>query len=447
MINLAFHMNKTIKICLLFCLVSIQLSAQSYFYFQYKIGYPQKDSVTYISFITLNEDGTAFGRLRYIEPTNQSDQLFDIHLVDSVLDILDINSPKKYLMVDQWPNLLLGNDDIDLFLPRFVFEKDSSSPQKWYVPKSVEYEYNDNWVQARIDTIATYNNENLNSQIVNRFYNEEEDYFSFLFNLDTRAISPANRGATFYLVVAAATQDSTIGESSQKDLDNISSFFRTIALQAGIPFVEKLISGRNFTKSNILQAVNSLNPKSKDIVVFYYSGHGFRFDNDTSLYPRMSIRQNENQQVTDINIPLIDIYTILARKNAGCNMVIADCCNENIGAPFAKGRDLLRTKFVGFSRPQLNTGNFEQLFFPASKTNLIVASADKYQLASGNPGMGGYFTYHFKANLYNNFYTYSQGKTWLGILADTREKTRKEALRAICDKTTKSRCIQTPRFN
>jgi hypothetical protein len=111
------------------------------------------------------------------------------------------------------------------------------------------------------------------------------------------------------------------------------------------------------------------------------------------------------------------------------------------------GRGLLATKSIGFGRAKLNIKNAENLFFPSTRNNMIVASADKFQLAAGNPTLGGYFTFSFMSELERNLYTRMPTDAWIKILSDTRNTTRQLALRAICNKETGARCDQVPFFN
>jgi len=434
-------------------------SAQSYYFYEFKVGYPQKDSVTCYAFLNISADGTAIGRLRYIEPLTGVDCLYQLDLADTASEagLQDGSDSVLYLTLVTDPVNLHssfgGALDPDLILPRFAFKKTSLDPDSLYKPFEVNYQYlrgNANvtsWFQPINTQIVSLNEGNLTSDIVKKFYFEQEDFFQFLFKIDTRSIPLRKKRASMHVICIAATLDNTIGVTSKRDVQHIVNLYSNLAKQFGIPFLLTEISGSNFSKEKVELVLANLTPDAKDIVIFYFSGHGFRFSSDFSRYPRMLFRTNDTQRREDINLGLEDVYDIIVKKGANVNLVMADCCNEDVGPIVRLGRGLLATKSIGFGRAKLNIKNAENLFFPSIRNNILVASADKFQLAAGNPSLGGYFTFSFMSELEKNLYTVLPTDAWIKILVDTRNTTRRLALRAICDKVTRTRCDQVPFFN
>ena len=65
-----------------------------------------------------------------------------------------------------------------------------------------------------------------------------------------------------------------------------------------------------------------------DIVMFYYSGHGFRYPNDASDYPRMWLKTGSDENVETNNLRIEeDVYDHIIKMGAGVNIVLSDCCN------------------------------------------------------------------------------------------------------------------------
>ncbi len=433
--------------------------AQSYYFYEFEVGYPQKDSVTCYVFLNIATDGTAVGRLRYIEPLTGADCLYQLDLADTATGagLPDEADSVLFLTLVTNPINLQssfgGGLDPDLILPRFAFKKTSPDPDSLYKPFEVNYQYlaaNDipgNWFHPVNTKIISLNEGNLSSDVVKKFYFEKDDLYQFLFKIDTRSIPLRKQGAKMHLICVAATLDSTIGVTSRRDVQNMNNLYSNLAKQFGIPFLLTEISGNDFSKEKVDQALANLTPGPKDIVIFYFSGHGFRFSSDFSRYPRMLFRTNNTQMREDINLGLEDVYSLIVKKGANVNLVMADCCNEDVGPIVRLGRGLLATKSIGFGRAKLNIKNAENLFFPSTRNNMIVASADKFQLAAGNPTLGGYFTFSFMSELERNLYTRMPTDAWIKILSDTRNTTRQLALRAICNKETGARCDQVPFFN
>ncbi len=432
--------------------------AQSYFFYEFKVGYPQKDSITCYIFLDIAAGGTARGRLRYVEPVTGADCLFQLELADTDSTLADATKSDSILYLNlisdpiNMQSTFGGGLDPDMILPRFGFKKNSPHPDSLYYPFEVGYRFSgrvmmvNQWFIPVSTQIVSLNDGNLSADIVKKFYAEEEDLYQFLFKIDTRSVPFRNKDSKMFLICVAATDDEIIGVTAKRDLQNITNLYSNLAKQIGIPFGLTQISGGDFSKENVMRAIANLQPGSKDIVIFYFSGHGFRFSSDFSRYPRMLFRTSALQRREEINLGLEDVYESIKKKGAKVNLVIGDCCNEDVGPSARFGRNSLTTKSIGFGRAKLNVKNVEALFFPTTQNNMIVMSADKYQLAAGNPSLGGYFTFSFMSELERNLYTVLPTNAWVKILADTREATRMLALRAVCDKTTRARCVQTPFF-
>ena len=73
-------------------------------------------------------------------------------------------------------------------------------------------------------------------------------------------------------------------------------------------------------------------PSSKDIVIFYYSGHGFRLQGDKSIYPRMSFRTAKNKADKQVgeNMGLEEVYNRIKALMPGVTLALGDCCNADI---------------------------------------------------------------------------------------------------------------------
>src|SRR5947207_6809397 len=64
----------------------------------------------------------------------------------------------------------------------------------------------------------------------------------------------------------------------------------------GIRILSKTISGKEYNKKDVETAINNLKPSSNDIVVFYYSGHGFRMPENSRRFPNLKIKNFRNDR-------------------------------------------------------------------------------------------------------------------------------------------------------
>ena len=61
------------------------------------------------------------------------------------------------------------------------------------------------------------------------------------------------------------------------------------------------ISGKTYGKKNAEAAIKKLNPGPNDIVVFYYSGHGFRKAGPNPRFPLIDLRAKPTKPVIFLN--------------------------------------------------------------------------------------------------------------------------------------------------
>jgi hypothetical protein len=225
---------------------------------------------------------------------------------------------------------------------------------------------------------------------------------------------------------------------------NVVNIFTQLATDMNMDILTQKIMDNNLSKKAVELVLAKLRPSSVDVVVFYYSGHGFRYSNDVSEYPRISLRINQKTELSKSNMSVEGIYKLLLQKKAKVTLVLSDCCNGDIGehAPF--GPTFMKSRAPsGDSKPVLNKGIASRLFFPAKPLSILIGSADKNQLAVGNPSMGGYFTNSFAVELRKVLYGMPGDATWLSILANTRKQASWLALAALCGE---NRCVQSARF-
>jgi hypothetical protein len=227
-------------------------------------------------------------------------------------------------------------------------------------------------------------------------------------------------------------------------LTGIYETFAVLTKQAGIRFIPVVVSGDAFNIANTQRVIDTIKPAAPDIVFFYYTGHGFRYADDVSKYPRISFRTNNLQIRSQNNLAVEEVYKKLLAKRARVTIVISDCCNEKIDAAVPFGMDLLRPRATGTEGLKLNYDNFRKLFLPTQNTSIIIGSASANQLAAGNPNMGGFFTNFFKAELIKSLYSNTGESTWLRISLSATESTRKQSLTALCKTTpnVNGRCVQ-----
>ncbi len=143
--------------------------------------------------------------------------------------------------------------------------------------------------------------------------------------------SSTGNKATMHLIVLANTNVSDIGVACHRDAMNVYSEMEGIARVLGMNFHKNILTDQYYSKENLSKAINQLSPSKDDVVVFVYSGHGFRFDDQTDFYPNMDVSPTIYDSPLDNYVAVSDVYNAIIGKGARLNLVFSDCCNVKAG--------------------------------------------------------------------------------------------------------------------
>jgi hypothetical protein len=438
---------------------SLSAESQAYYFFVNEMNVPNGEAYIYKTLLVLSTDGNAVARVQYNLPGSNELILYELNLIDSSVDNISSN---KYLMCRTTPVLIVGTADSRFWIPRFVFQKKYDSSGYYYEPSAVEVKLADNsWHLMKMNTNEQKTFENLkeNEPLVASFYFETDAFYRYVFEKRPRAI-PEARTEQMFLIVVANTNDETVGKGAKADLANISRLYTTLAKDLGIKAVfTTYIFGDGYNKTAVEKALEKLKgqkPRPTDIVIFHYSGHGFRLPGDVSLYARMSFRTAENRKKNEVgdNMSLEQVYNQIKALHPKVCIVSGDCCNANIYENPAFGNEMLTPRGGGILG-EFNLANAKKLFLPAAPVSMIIGSVKKDHLAVVHPETGGYFTSYFTAELeknlwgffYRSLFTGAQSNSsWLRIIVDASNNTYWKSIRKQCGKTENDRCIQTAEF-
>ena len=433
------------------------LMAQSYFYYVNEVPTSGGGTVIYKTLLSLEVDGSATARIQYNAGTELHLYLYQLNLTDSLANIE--GKGRRFLMCKTPPLPLIDKDSVNFFEPRFLFKKTSDSGVNNYQPDGVEIKNaTGNWVVAKLTESKEKSFAELQEDepFVSAFYFDSDVFYKYLFNDKLRSVISA-RPEKMFLITVANTNDETVGKSVAIDLKNWTILFTKIAANLGINKVISIkIYGDDYTKlglQNALKKLETQNPASSDIIIFYYSGHGFRMPGDVSPYANISFRTPENRKKNVVGdfMPLEDVYNnLMALKTKVC-MVFGDCCNADIYQNPVFGSDVNGGKGGG-TLGYFNVEEAKKLFLPTMPLSLLVGSVEKGHLSIGNTSMGGYFTYFLTAALQKNLWGYYSHDpfnlasptvaTWMRILLEARQNTYRKSLSIQCGATENDRCVQ-----
>ena len=263
-----------------------------------------------------------------------------------------------------------------------------------------------------------------------------------------------------FLIAVVDTDDETIGARCEADLEDITYTFDDLADWLDVEMVEpKIIKGDQFSKAAVNDAVNNWLPAQQlnedDIVVFYYSGHGFRYQTDASDYPRMWLKTGSDKNVETNNLNIQeDVYDRIIKMGAGVNIILSDCCNAAAGANASFNnvnipvhQRVAHKKQSGDASDDDDYG--DKLFIPGHPLSILATAAEKGEFAGGKEDVGGFFTYYFIEALEKCIYDNKLQPSWETIFKYADEKASYWARSAACPEAKhnqQGRCIQTAEF-
>lgn len=445
------------RLTFLFLLLSIcnASKAQSYYFNVYEIEINGAATI-FKSLVNLQPDGTAIARIQFNEKQSGKLYLYEIKLADSSL----ANNLEgiKYLIPVENAKPLIDDAPSAFQAPRFIFKKIRDSSESYYELSAVELFIAGKWTSAKLTTQTEKTFEDLKNdpEVISSFYFESDAFYQFVFDESTRAI-PLPRKEKMFLIIVANTNDETIGKSVATDLKNVSETFTKLAKALGIVNVYSIyVNGNDYSKAAVraaLARVEAQKPSSKDIVIFYFSGHGFRLPNQKSDLALLSFRTDENRKRKEVGdyISLEEINARIKKLQPGVSIVLADCCNANIYENPVLGADMIRPR-GGNTLGAFNLQSGNKLFFPTVPLSILIGSTHKGNLSVGHPEIGGYFTHYFLTALQKNLWGYyansflsvggQSNASWLNIGQEARTNTYWKSKAKQCGATANDRCIQ-----
>jgi hypothetical protein len=229
--------------------------------------------------------------------------------------------------------------------------------------------------------------------------------------------------AKLHLVLFINTDIPDIGQSCAVDQRVMETEFREISKAVGLPFQKYVLNGDKFTKANAEKILRDLEVGKNDVVLFYYSGHGFRWSNQTDRYPQLDMRYSEYTPLSDkTSLALSDVYRIISSKGGRLNIILSDCCNSDIGRNQMTSTTFMASRaFQGAEIEKLKT-----LFLKSSGTMIITGSSPgEYSWCNVN---GGFFTLSFIQSLKEEIgYMRNGAPSWEHIAQNAVKSTQYKA--------------------
>ncbi len=140
--------------------------------------------------------------------------------------------------------------------------------------------------------------------------------------LPARATKPALRA-----LIACDMTSHNIRRGSRADRIRMKKTCQIIAKQLGIKAKITVLHGKKFGIKHVSRWINAIPSHCKDILFFYYSGHGGRYRSLKDPWPFMIFPLYHRPQKAK---PLMgaSVYQLLAKKSARLAIILFDSCNR-----------------------------------------------------------------------------------------------------------------------
>jgi hypothetical protein len=401
----------------------------------YEIKYKFQDETEYTAFMVRYDNKTGFIRVKYYNAKKQY-RVVNMDFVEEASQReIDGVLYDALRFVGKNPSFILGNaEETESYNPDYIWFCKLPT-QEIYKPWGVTSPDADGSVtQGSIMSVKVLNTNELTESYVHSFFRTDEPFYINLFKKPTVIVNstkpntntakpntgttPQTTGASLKLIMVANTLDQRIGITCQLDVDRVKKTFKDIAIALNLNFVYTEVKGVEFTKTNLLNAVNNITSKNSDIIVFCYTGHGYHFENDMqNPYPQMDMRMSPKQDAASNTVNVTEVYGKFKTQAAHLKLILTDCCNTFLQEPKLFGKASATTVR---SNIQWSKSNCENLFLRQS--GVVVASAASIgEIARCNLEYGGYFLYNFLKSLDKSLSVFGSSQSWDNIISETRE--------------------------
>lgn len=390
------------------------------------------DTTLYNVFLVRDDDGSGFYRVSFNEPEKQIRMIVELEMQEMVFkDKNGVIDETKIYYKGSNPKIIEGDEEYHYQAEKFWFQLDNST--NFYEPWGITWPEESGTGRGHfVGKPELLNKDDLTKEYISQFFLQEEEIYQSLFATTQRDLTPEQKHTTMHLIVVANTEDLNIGNTCKLDKDRTLKMYKDLAAFMNIEFKPKEIYGDTYSKENVQKAVMDLYPGSQDIVVFYYSGHGFSDPGATRQFPNMALSGKSYEEAKLNSWSIEDVFNIIKKKGARLNLVISDCCNNSPEDNPNITCDIPQTRTSELS---WSIENCKTLFMNPKPTSILVTAAQKGEMSSGNGIVGGYFTNEFRSNLITNFKPLHNYPTWSAVLGEVKKSTIEKADNARCSKS------------
>lgn len=399
----------------------------------YKVNFHDKNNARYEGLMVYFNESNSYIRISYYSSNNKY-QVVHVNYKSSTGTFNDGST--YFFMSGYGPRFITEDSAGQKYNPDHFIWRKGKNQQDWNSPSTTDDPALKYESELPVDSFYQVNPYTVSETFLRRFFwNTESEFFALkkLCGLDNTTVTPVTPSAAkIHLFIVANTLIGDIGAGCAADRDKLDYEFKGIAEALGLGYQKYIVDGNNFNKTTVQSTLRSIAPGINDIVVFVYRGHGFRWDNQTDAYPMMDLRTSSYMNIEKAtSMGLSEVYTSLKNKGARLNILLADCCNNNVGLNQTTTASFLNSQTD--NKPDIN--KLKKLFVSA-KGNLVAAAAHAGEYSWSNP-FGGFFTLSFIQAMKEKISYFNNGNPdWGEVVTYTTKLAKDKSSPALCSNCT-----------
>lgn len=213
-------------------------------------------------------------------------------------------------------------------------------------------------------------------------------------------------GQTLHALILADTNDDFIGSGCAADIRTMQAQINTIGAAIQYTVHLTILQDNQFSQAALTTYLQALKPGPDDVVLTYYTGHGYTTTDRLSNWPLL--------KMSGPTLALDQLHAQLSSKQARFCLTIGDCCN-NIARP----RSVLVRNLVVEDQKTI-VSQYGALFQQA-RGDVLVASCSRGECSYADATDGSYYTQAFKTAL-DCAVHYNNTAIWREVLADAQNR-------------------------
>ncbi|MBL0183222.1 MAG: caspase family protein [Chitinophagaceae bacterium] len=441
------------RLIAIFILFFSTANAQSFYEMFFHFGSGAKgDYQEYSSFYLLNDDGTGMMRISYKGSETEKGFILDCELTQGFPKGKNgvVNYDQTYFTGKNFFVIEGDGKDTTADFPPISFWFKYDKEKDVYVPwKVTTKDQNNKPMLGVIDgDIRLLEDKDLTRELVLTYFTKDEEIYKNLFQTNIRSLPPDLKSSKMYLLTVIDNEDESIGGDCETDRKKQQSYFTKLAGKLEIPIEIKEVLGKELGRDNVLKKIDEIKATKNDIVIFYYSGHGYSRE-DNHLFPYLDLRPDKDIPIKkgEGELNMEEIYDIVKAKPSRLNLVISDCCNWHPSVSNARSSNIANTRP---SPVGLSVENMRSLFMNPNRLSILMTAAAKGQVSAGNSADGGIFTTQFRDALQKFMSITYQNVSWQQITENVQLQTATTAGYSDCPQPENAAvikpCRQTPMF-